>query len=446
MYSSPAIAGGAVFIGSYDGVFRALDLASGALRWSFDVGGPISGSATVVDGVVYVSRLYGARPGPPHLRPRRGHSAPCGRRSTTAATRPRWAPGAPCTSWEPGPCVRSGARAVRPSGSGSARWRLVLVAAGVLGLGLVRGWFDPGSVEGTTVGFEPAEAPRGQSDAGSWPEFGFDARRTRANPALDLAPPFRRRWTRDAGSLLEFPPVLADGRAIVGTNAGLGLAIDLTTGRELWSVNLHGRVASSPAMAGDLVLFTTKRGGVLALEAATGRQAWRRALGSASESSPLVVAGSAYLGEISGRVVRLDVRTGGVRWSAKAAGPVKASLALSGPNVVVGDYSGRVTAFRRSDGRVVWRTTSPGERLRGPGRFYAGPAVAYGRVYLGNVNGRVVALDEDTGEIAWVRVVGRLRLLERSGVRPGGLRGQLRPPPARAGRGHRRGGVEPRRG
>jgi outer membrane protein assembly factor BamB len=283
---------------------------------------------------------------------------------------------------------------------------LILVAASILGLGLVRGWFDSGSVEGTTEGFDPAEAPRGQSDAGSWPEFGFDARRTRANPALDLPPPFRRRWTYDAGSLLEFPPVLADGRAIVGTNAGLGVAIDLETGRELWRVELGGRVASSPAMAGNLVLFTTKRGGVLALDAATGRQVWRRALGSASESSPLVVAGSAYLGEVSGRVVRLDVRTGGVRWSAKASGDVKSSLAMSGPNVVVGDYAGRVTAFRSSDGRVVWRTTSPGERLRGPGRFYAGPAVAYGRIYLGNVNGRVIGLDEDTGEVAWVRVVG----------------------------------------
>ena len=32
--------------------------------------------------------------------------------------------------------------------------------------------------------------------------------------------------------------------------------------------------------------------------------------------------------------------------------------------------------------------------------------MAYGRVYIGNVNGRVVALDEDTGEVAWVRVLG----------------------------------------
>jgi outer membrane protein assembly factor BamB len=53
----------------------------------------------------------------------------------------------------------------------------------------------------------------------------------------------------------------------------------------------------------------------------------------------------------------------------------------------------------------VWRRTSPGERFRGAGRFYAGPAVAYGRVYIGNVNGRVLALDADDGSVAWVRVL-----------------------------------------
>ena len=31
--------------------------------------------------------------------------------------------------------------------------------------------------------------------------------------------------------------------------------------------------------------------------------------------------------------------------------------------------------------------------------------MAYGRVFIGNVNGRVIALDEDDGEVAWVRVL-----------------------------------------
>jgi alcohol dehydrogenase (cytochrome c) len=202
--------------------------------------------------------------------------------------------------------------------------------------------------------------------------------------------------------------VLGDGRALIGTNAGLALGIDLATGRRLWTVPLRGRVASSPALAGDLALFTTVRGDVVALRAATGDPVWRRRVGSAVESSPLVVDGSAYVGTLAGRVLSLALASGGVLWSAEAAGDVKASLALAGPNVVVGDYAGRVTAFRRSDGRVAWQRESPGERLRGAGRFYAGPAVAYGRVFVGNVNGRVLALDEDTGEIAWVRVLDDL--------------------------------------
>ncbi len=90
------------------------------------------------------------------------------------------------------------------AGSGSRRKRIwigvgaavlvVLVTVGVLGFGLMRGWFDSGSVEGTTEGFQPARAPKGVAHAGSWPEYGFDPERTRANPALDLAPPYRRVW------------------------------------------------------------------------------------------------------------------------------------------------------------------------------------------------------------------------------------------------------------
>jgi outer membrane protein assembly factor BamB len=61
VYSSPAVAKGKVFIGSYNGQFQALDLKTGNVAWTFDAGGRISGSATVVGNVVYTSVL--ARPG-----------------------------------------------------------------------------------------------------------------------------------------------------------------------------------------------------------------------------------------------------------------------------------------------------------------------------------------------------------------------------------------------
>jgi outer membrane protein assembly factor BamB len=62
VYASPAVQdtpglGPTVYMGSYDGSFYAFNAQSGAVRWSHPSGGKISGSATIVDGVVYYSVL-----------------------------------------------------------------------------------------------------------------------------------------------------------------------------------------------------------------------------------------------------------------------------------------------------------------------------------------------------------------------------------------------------
>src|SRR5262249_43187235 len=53
VYSSPAVARGRVFFGSYNGVFYALSARNGRTLWTHGTGGPISGAAVVVDGVAY---------------------------------------------------------------------------------------------------------------------------------------------------------------------------------------------------------------------------------------------------------------------------------------------------------------------------------------------------------------------------------------------------------
>ncbi len=62
VYASPAVQdtpglGPTVYLGSYDGNFYAFNAQSGSIRWSHPSGGRISGSATIVDGVVYYSVL-----------------------------------------------------------------------------------------------------------------------------------------------------------------------------------------------------------------------------------------------------------------------------------------------------------------------------------------------------------------------------------------------------
>ena len=66
----------------------------------------------------------------------------------------------------------------------------ILLALASVGLLVVSGGLDSGDQLGTSEGFVPAKAPVGNATSTSWPEYGYNAERTRANPDLDLAPPF----------------------------------------------------------------------------------------------------------------------------------------------------------------------------------------------------------------------------------------------------------------
>ena len=281
---------------------------------------------------------------------------------------------------------------------------MVLALVGI-GLFVLTGGLDSGDQVGTSAGFEAKAAPAGDAAGTSWPEYGYDQQRTRANASLDLAPPFRKVWRRDARALVEFPPVAADGRLVFATNGRYAQQLSVATGGIYWYVKLSGRAAASPAVAGDLVLFATDDGYITARRWAHGQVVWHVKVGSSTESSPLVVGPHFYVGDLDGRVHCMSVATGKHVWAAKVGGAIKSSLSRSGRDVVVGDYTGQVTALNARTGRIHWLTTSPGQIIGGSGGFYANPAVAYGRIYIANINGRVLALDAHDGSIAWVRVI-----------------------------------------
>jgi outer membrane protein assembly factor BamB len=99
---------------------------------------------------------------------------------------------------------------------------------------------------------------------------------------------------------------------------------------------------------------------------------------------------------------------GAVRWTYKAGGAVKGALALDDEGrLIFGDYNGQVTAIRRTDGKQLWKTgTSGGSFGLKSGNFYATPAIAYGRVYLGNTDGFVYSFAASSGKLAWRHKTG----------------------------------------
>ena len=55
--SSPAVAGGVVYVGSYDGKVYALSATTGTSIWSYTTGNWVQSSPAVASGVVYVGRV-----------------------------------------------------------------------------------------------------------------------------------------------------------------------------------------------------------------------------------------------------------------------------------------------------------------------------------------------------------------------------------------------------
>jgi outer membrane protein assembly factor BamB len=291
------------------------------------------------------------------------------------------------------------------------RWPLILGVLVLLGAGAaVAGYFafvkkqsnysNPKASFVTTPKAPPK--PRPKPETFKWPIYGFTPDRARFFDA-GLNPPFRKLWrfTKSHG-LIEFQPVLANGVLYFVNNGGTAWAVDAKTGTKRWSRHIASLNASSPAWAGDRIYIATLTpGAIVSLDAKNGRVLWRRPLPSRAESSPIVVRGVVYFGSEDGTVYAYRAQDGHRLWTYQASGAVKGGLALDRGVLYFGDYGGQVTALRVSDGSKVWSTATNGASFNRSGQFYSTPAVAFGRVYLGNTDSFVYSFVARTGQLAW---------------------------------------------
>ena len=185
-----------------------------------------------------------------------------------------------------------------------------------------------------------------------------------------LRPPFWRVWSYTGSILLEFPPVMAEGKLFLLKNNGALHAINKRTGKAVWKRKLGILAAASPTYGNGRIFVPilsrgkNKPGAVYALDAKTGKILWKRLLPSRSESSPVFDNDRIYLGSENGTVYSIRAGDGAVRWKFQASGAVKSGLALADGKLYFGDYSGRVYAIRQTDGGEVWNTGHQGRRVR----------------------------------------------------------------------------------
>jgi outer membrane protein assembly factor BamB len=287
--------------------------------------------------------------------------------------------------------------------AGSAALIVVGVVAIIALLVLKR----PADVSNPNAAFEDKKAPVKTVD---WPLYGHDRERTRYLPAKHLDPPFgSSEWSFQAGKLLEFQPIAVKGRIYFMDKDGMFYALDSGSGHVQWKRKIGTLNASSPAYSqGRLFAVNLEPQQAVAIRPRPhgSEVLWRHSLPGRSESSPLVHAGKVIFGCESGDIFALDAKSGKIDWTVHTGGPVKGALAFDKGMVFADNYAGEVWALDAANGHVKWTAHTQGGGFLHGGGAYSTPAVAWGRVYLGGLDGRVYSYVAKTGELAWSHSTG----------------------------------------
>src|SRR4051794_16666088 len=267
----------------------------------------------------------------------------------------------------------------------------------------------PADVSNPNASFHEQKRKKKKPETLDWPMYGYDPARTRYLPVNHLNPPFGSSlWSFQAGKLLEFQPIVHRGTIYFMDKDAMFYALSVHGGHIQWKRKIGNLNASSPAyFDGKLFAVNLEPHQAVALDAKKkGRVLWRTPLPGRSESSPLVHHGKVIFGCESGDIFALDEKTGKVRWKVHTGGAVKGALAYDDGTLFATNYAGEVLAVDAGNGHVKWTANTQGGGFLRGGGVYSTPAVAYGRVYLGGLDGRVYSYEEETGDLAWSQSTG----------------------------------------
>jgi outer membrane protein assembly factor BamB len=215
-------------------------------------------------------------------------------------------------------------------------------------------------------------------------------------------------WEQDLELQVSGAVGVGYGLVMLGTLKGEIVALDATNGEEKWRARVNGEVLAPPANNGDVVVVQTQNDTLFGFDAATGNQRWiyentPAVLTLRGTGAPIVTNNLAVAGLSTGKVLALDIQRGIPVWEQRVAVPqgrseldrvvdIDGGLLLSGGIVYVATYQGRVAALDLESGRVLWQREASS---------YAGLAQGFGNVYVSLANGTVEGVDERSASALW---------------------------------------------
>lgn len=178
--------------------------------------------------------------------------------------------------------------------------------------------------------------------------------------------------------------------------------------KKLWSVGVgdgqgDGLYKIQPVIGGDLIYAASSDGELRAVNRESGKVVLDAELDVALSGGVGLYGNALLLGSSDGAVLKVDRASGDVLWSTKVSGEVLAAPQGNGEVVVAQTYDGKLIGMDFETGEKRWTYDSnvPVLTIRGTST----PILQDDIVFAGFANGRVLAVDAETGAVGWeVRV------------------------------------------
>jgi outer membrane protein assembly factor BamB len=322
VYSSPAVVGGVVYLGSSDGQLYAFRASDGKRLWTGPTGGGVVTSPAVGNGVVYI----GSSDGKVYAFPAAGCGAP--------TCSPLWT-GDTGDTIISSPTLAAGRIFIGSRSEDDAMF--VFDAAGC----------------GAPTCAPLAIAPAGETD--STPGYANGVVYFSAYDAYVYAFPASCSgtctpiWKFGTGAPIDSSPAITGGVVYVGSADFKLYAINAATGLQKWQFStLATTNFSSPAVAYGKVYIGSWDGGMYAVNQATGKLAWRFSDATGfGFCSPAIANGVLFADAYQdGAVYALDAKTGKLLWAGKAGVNNSSSPVVAGGTLYISSGDGNLYAFR----------------------------------------------------------------------------------------------------
>lgn len=226
-----------------------------------------------------------------------------------------------------------------------------------------------------------------------------------------------RLWHTDIGKgtdgrYLILQPAIDAGRIFATEYRGRVAAYDVETGKQIWKTDTGSRITGGVGVGGNLVLVGTSEADIVALDQGDGHEVWRTLLNSQVLSQPAANLDTVVAHALGGDLYGLDASSGERKWIFDRNVPVLSLRGSSSPVlvqdiVISGFANGNLIALEANVGRQIWEaavaTPHGRSELERMVDIDSAPQLWGTAVYAVAFNGRVVAIDGNSGNIIWNR-------------------------------------------